>query len=100
MRNNIGYIDKTLRMLVVFIICGLVFSKLIVGVAALVLFLLAIILTQTCFKGSCPLYRLFRINTRRNLNDKAKIHERNQALLRNVNNNYRDSNSNPQKVIN
>lgn len=88
-----------MRMLVVIIIGCLVFSKLIIGVAAILLYVLAIALVFTCFKGSCPVYRLLGINTKRNLNDKAKIHERNQALLKNNNNNYKYMFSVPGKGI-
>jgi hypothetical protein len=92
MRNNIGITDKTIRVTIAITIGLLVFSSSISGPLALGSFLFAFALVVTCFKGSCPIYRLFGINTNRNLNDKARYyeHQRNQTLLRNYLKNYQD----------
>jgi hypothetical protein len=90
MRNNIGYIDKSIRMLLALVICLLVFTKTISGTSAIVLFIISVMLLATCLNGNCPFYRLLGINTKRNLNDKAKIYERNQAMLNNYHKNYKE----------
>ena len=90
MRNNIGYIDKSVRILLAVAICFLVFTKTVIGTPAIVLFLISVILVATCLNGNCPVYRLLGINTKRNLNDKAKIYERNQAMLNNYHKNYKN----------
>lgn len=90
MRNNVGTADKAIRITIAFTISILVFTKAFVGTTAIVGFLLVMILMMTCFKSNCPFYRLFGINTNKNLNDKAKIYERNQTLLRNYLKNYNE----------
>lgn len=93
MRSNIGFTDKTIRFVSAISIEALVFSKIITGSAGIGLFMAAIFLLLTCFKGMCPLYRLLGINTHKNLNDKARIyhfHERNQTLLKNYLKHYYD----------
>ncbi|MBV9988851.1 MAG: DUF2892 domain-containing protein [Chitinophagaceae bacterium] len=92
MRNNIGAVDKTIRLTVALTISLLVFSSYISGPRAVFLFLFAFGLVITCFKGNCPVYRLLGISTNRNLNDKARQYEyqRNQTLLKNYLKNYRE----------
>ncbi len=92
MRNNLGLTDKTIRVTIAITIALLVFSSAVSGPLALGLFLFAFALVVTSFRGNCPVYRLFRINTNRNLNDKARYYEdqRNQTLLRNYLKNYQD----------
>jgi hypothetical protein len=99
MRTNIGFIDKTIRLTVALIIYLLVFSSYISGSAALPLFLFSFGLVITCFKGSCPVYRLLGITTNKKLNDKARDFEyqRNQTLLKNYLKNYHERYSDIEK---
>lgn len=90
MRNNVGTPDKTIRMIVVITILVLVFDKIISGPISVIFFLFSMFLLSTCLKGNCPVYRLFGISTNKNLNDKAKIYERNQTLLKNYLKNYNE----------
>ncbi|NCI47391.1 YgaP family membrane protein [Sediminibacterium soli] len=92
MRSNMSFVDKIIRMLVAIVISIIVFTKLIVGPVAIGFFIFAYILVLTCFRGRCPFYRLFGINTNRNLNDKARMYEykRNQTLLKNYLRNYQE----------
>lgn len=97
MRNNLGSTDKTIRITIAITIAILVFGKFIIGAMSLLIFLFAIALVITCLKGSCPVYKFFGFNTNRNLNDKARIYERNiyernQTLLKNYLKNYQESN--------
>lgn len=90
MRNNLGAIDKTVRIILVITILILVFNRFIAEPLSVFFFLFAMFLLNTCIKGNCPLYRLFRINTNKNLNDKARIYERNQTLVKNYLKNYQE----------
>ena len=92
MRNNLGFVDKTIRITIAITICLLVFSSSISGAIAVFSFLFAFGLVITCFKGNCPVYRWFGINTNKNLNDKARSYEyqRNQILLKNYLKNYQE----------
>ena len=90
MRNNIGATDKTIRVAIALTTSIFVFSRFITGPVALAGFLLALGLVITCFKGICPFYRIFRINTNKNLNDKARIYERNETLFKNYLKNYNE----------
>ncbi|HAX93662.1 MAG TPA: DUF2892 domain-containing protein [Bacteroidales bacterium] len=63
MKKNIGTIDKAVRLVVAAIILLLYFTNVISGTMALVLIIVAMILTITSLIGVCPLYMLFGINT-------------------------------------
>ncbi|MFZ2340315.1 MAG: DUF2892 domain-containing protein [Bacteroidales bacterium] len=65
MKKNIGTIDKAVRLVVAAIILLLYFTNVISGTLALVLIVVAMILTLTSFIGVCPLYIPFGINTLR-----------------------------------
>lgn len=69
MKKNIGTIDKAVRLVVAAIILLLYFTNVISGTLALVLIVVAMILTLTSIIGICPLYMLFGINT---LNKKSQ----------------------------
>ncbi len=97
MRNNIGATDKTIRITIAFTISILVFSGFIAGPLSPICFLFAIALVLTCFKGNCPFYKILGINTNKNLNDKARIYERNQTLLKNYLKNYNEGYSGIEK---
>ena len=97
MRNNLGAVDKTIRMGIVIIILILVFDKIVSGTESILFFLFSMLLMSTCLKGNCPLYRIFGINTNKNLNDKARIYERNQTLVKNYLKNYHEGYSGMEK---
>jgi hypothetical protein len=63
MKKNIGTIDKAVRLVVAAIILLLYFTNVISGTLALVLIVMAMILTLTSLIGICPLYMLFGTNT-------------------------------------
>jgi hypothetical protein len=88
MRSNLGLTDRTIRATIAITIGLLVFSKYVEGLPGLLLFILGFGLLATCFKGSCPVYRMLGISTHKNLNEKARDYEyrRNQILLRNLKN--------------
>lgn len=97
MRNNLGALDKTIRISVIITILVLVFNRIILEPFSVFFFLFAIFLLSTCMKGNCPLYRILGINTNKNLNDKARIYERNQTLLKNYLKNYHEGYSGIEK---
>lgn len=90
MRNNLSTSDKTIRMIIALTILVLVFDKTVLVPVSIFFFSLAMVLIGTCLNGNCPVYRFLKINTNKNLNDKAKIYERNQTLLNNYFKNYNE----------
>ena len=90
MRKNIGFQDKILRISFALMLLILVFNKTIAAPESVFFFLLSMFLISTSAKGVCPLYRLFKLNSRKNLNDKASNFERNQTLLNNYLKNYNE----------
>lgn len=63
MKNNVGLIDKIVRILVAIIIAGMYFANQITGTAAIILLILAGVFILTSFMSFCPLYLLFGIST-------------------------------------
>jgi hypothetical protein len=63
MKKNVGSIDKAIRILVAAAFLILVFTKVITGVLAIVLVIIAIMFTVTSLISFCPLYIPFGINT-------------------------------------
>jgi hypothetical protein len=63
MKKNIGTIDKAVRLGLAAIILLLYFTNVISGTLALVLIIVAMILTLTSLIGVCPFYIPFGINT-------------------------------------
>ncbi len=82
MRNNIGYIDKFIRVSIFLTISLLILTSIIRGSVAMAGIILITFLMITCLSGYCPLYRLLKLNSRRNLNEKARIYERNQQFMK------------------
>lgn len=64
MKQNMGFIDKTIRILVALAILALYFTHVLSGTAALVLFVIAGIFVLTSFVGSCPIYHMLRWSTK------------------------------------
>ncbi len=64
MKRNIGTLDRTTRVLVALVIAILYYTNQISGTPAIILGLIAGILLVTGVVGTCPLYMLFKLNTR------------------------------------
>lgn len=92
MKKNLGFTDKCIRMTTSITISLLVFSRYITDGAALPCFLLAFALAVTCFRGVCPIYRLFRISTNRRLKEFDERYEfqRQETLIKNYLKNYQE----------
>ena len=65
MKQNMGTIDKVVRILVAIAIGILYFSHVISGTVAIVLLILAAIFIVTSFMSFCPLYLPFGISTKK-----------------------------------
>ena len=65
MSKNMGYLDKTLRIVVAAVVGILYLSGLLPGAAATLLGILAVIFIATGFIGFCPLYGLCGVSTNR-----------------------------------
>lgn len=65
MKQNMGYSDRVIRLLVAIGIAGLYFTGTISGTTAMVLGIIAIVLLLTSLVGVCPAYLPFRLSTRR-----------------------------------
>jgi hypothetical protein len=63
MEKNMGTIDKTIRIIIGFVIFGLYFANIITGTLAIILIILAGIFLLTSVFSFCPLYVPFGINT-------------------------------------
>ncbi|MDD4492425.1 MAG: DUF2892 domain-containing protein [Bacteroidales bacterium] len=63
MEKNMGTIDKTIRIIIGFVIFGLYFADIITGTLAIILIILAGIFLLTSVFSFCPLYVPFGINT-------------------------------------
>jgi hypothetical protein len=63
MKNNIGNVDKLLRLAAALIIASLFLFKIISGIAGYILLAVAAIFLLTTIIGACPLYSIFGLNT-------------------------------------
>ena len=63
MQQNMGNLDRTLRLVFVAMVASAYALELIGGGLALTLTILAIIFALTSAVGFCPLYRIFGLNT-------------------------------------
>lgn len=63
MKQNMGTMDKAIRILIAVVIAILYFTNLISGTLAIILGLLAMVFLLTSFISFCPLYLLFGINS-------------------------------------
>ncbi|HQV79175.1 MAG TPA: DUF2892 domain-containing protein [Chitinophagales bacterium] len=64
MKQNIGTIDKLIRILIAIIIAVLYFTQMISGTFAIVLLALAFVFIATSAVGTCPLYLPFNFSTK------------------------------------
>jgi hypothetical protein len=65
MKKNMGPLDKALRVLFAAVVAILYFAGVINGILAFILLLLALVFIITSLISFCPLYPLFKINTRK-----------------------------------
>jgi len=65
MKKNMGTVDKVIRIVVAAIILVLWFTHVVTGTLAVILLILAGILVVTSLIGTCPLYMLFGLSTRK-----------------------------------
>ncbi len=65
MQQNMGTVDRTLRIAVAIVIGALYFTGRIGGTLAIVLGLFAAIFVVTSFIGTCPLYIPLGVSTRK-----------------------------------
>jgi len=72
MKQNMGTIDKVIRIILAATIAGLYFAGLLSGTAAIVLGLFAVILILTSLTSFCPLYLPLNLSTRGNKDSKKK----------------------------
>jgi hypothetical protein len=63
MKQNMGSIDKTIRVLVAVVIGILYFTDQITGTAAIILGIFAVVFLLTSAIGFCPLYLPLRLST-------------------------------------
>jgi hypothetical protein len=65
MKTNMGKLDRFVRILIAVVIALLYSSKIITGVLAITLVIVAIIFVVTSMIGTCPLYSLLRISSKK-----------------------------------
>ncbi|MBB5439189.1 hypothetical protein HDC92_002876 [Pedobacter sp. AK017] len=63
MRNNMGTLDRSIRIVIAMAIIVLYFTHLISGTTAIILLVISGIFILTSFMSFCPLYVLLGINT-------------------------------------
>jgi hypothetical protein len=78
MKANLGPTDKAIRVIISVLIVILLVPEVISGFIALLSYGSLIFLVITSAIGYCPVYKALGINTKKNLNDKAYNHYRNQ----------------------
>lgn len=65
MKKNMGVIDKAIRILVAVVVLVLFFTNVISGTLAVILLILAGVFVLTSLIGTCPLYMLFGLSTKK-----------------------------------
>lgn len=65
MKQNMGVVDKVIRLVVVAIIAALYFTGQITGTAAIILGIIAVAFLVTSLIGWCPTYVPFGISTKK-----------------------------------
>lgn len=63
MTNNVGSLDRSLRLVAAIVLVVLAFTGTITGTWAIVAYGVAAVLALTSLVGTCPAYRLFGINS-------------------------------------
>jgi Na+(H+)/acetate symporter ActP len=65
MKQNMGSVDRVVRIIVALAVVVLYFTDQISGTAAIILGLFAVIFVLTSFVGFCPLYLPLKISTKK-----------------------------------
>ncbi len=65
MKQNMGNLDKAIRLLAAIVVVVLYFTHVITGTWAIILIILAAIFALTSMMSFCPLYLPFGISTRK-----------------------------------
>jgi hypothetical protein len=65
MKANVGFVDKTVRIVIAIGLLSLYFTNLISGALAIILLIAAAILLITSFISFCPIWHLLGISTRK-----------------------------------
>lgn len=65
MKQNMGSMDRIIRILVAVVVAVLYFTDQISGLAAIILGLFAVIFLLTSAMGFCPLYLPFKLSTKK-----------------------------------
>jgi hypothetical protein len=65
MKQNMGTLDKAIRIVIALVIAALYFTNVINGTLAIIGFIFAGIFILTSFIGFCPLYFPFHFSTRK-----------------------------------
>jgi hypothetical protein len=63
MKKNMGNLDRTIRLLLAFVMALLALTSLVTGTAGIILLAIAGIFLLTSIVGMCPLYSLIGFNT-------------------------------------
>lgn len=63
MKNNMGMLDKSIRIIVAAVLVYLVNTNVVTGTLSYVLSGIAILFVITSFIGCCPMYLLWRFST-------------------------------------
>jgi hypothetical protein len=71
MKQNMGSIDRVLRIIIALAVATLYFTDQINGTAAIILGLFAVIFMLTSFVGFCPLYVPLKISTKKDHQEAA-----------------------------
>jgi hypothetical protein len=66
MKKNMGFIDRSIRIIAAIAIAALYFTGHISGTAAIILLIFAGVFILTSFIGFCPLYMPFGFSSRKN----------------------------------
>jgi len=66
MKKNVGNTDKLIRLIIAVILFLLVYTNKITGNMQFVALIIALIAAVTSLLNYCPLYDIFKINTRKN----------------------------------
>lgn len=65
MKQNMGSVDRALRVIVAVVVAILYFTNQITGAIAIILGILAVIFLLTSIIGFCPLYLPFKFSTKK-----------------------------------
>jgi hypothetical protein len=65
MKNNVGTIDKVIRILVAVVVVVLYFTHVISGTLGIILLALAAVFVVTTILGFCPIWQILGLSTRK-----------------------------------